>query len=68
MLDDLKLRWAVLKHDTNRTVVEPLTMQAARRLPFWLRKWVVIDAGVRTIRRNEVVPEVPFVEVLQRLD
>lgn len=39
----------------------------ADRLPDSVVYWVVIRAGARFIRSDEVVPDVPYVTVLQRL-
>lgn len=38
----------------------------AWRLPRCLVYWVLIRAGVTTIGDNEIVPEVTFVDVIQR--
>jgi hypothetical protein len=39
----------------------------ADRLPHSVIYWAVIRAGVETIRGNEIVPDVPYVEVLERI-
>ena len=38
----------------------------AHRLPRRLAYWSFIDTGVRHIRSDEVVPEVTYVDLLQR--
>jgi hypothetical protein len=38
----------------------------AQRLPRSVVYWTVIRAGVEAIRSDEIVPEVPFCDVLQR--
>lgn len=40
--------------------------ETAKRLPERLRFYVLIDAGVKCMRPNETVPEVPFTVVLER--
>jgi len=35
-------------------------------MPRRLKYWVLIDQGVKFIHTNEVVPDVPFTQVLQR--
>jgi hypothetical protein len=43
----------------------------ARHLPRWLRYWVVMDAGINHCggpnHPDEIVPEVPFVTVMNRV-
>jgi hypothetical protein len=39
----------------------------ADRLPRSVVYWTVIRAGVEAIRSDEIVPEVPFTDVLQRM-
>jgi hypothetical protein len=39
----------------------------ARRVPARLRYWVLIDIGARAILSDEVVPNVRFTEVLNRV-
>lgn len=41
-------------------------LKIAHRLPQRFAYWVLIDQGVRHMGRNEVVPEVTFMDVLKR--
>lgn len=40
--------------------------KVARVLPRRLRYWVLIDMGAAHIHGNEIVPDVPFMTVLER--
>ena len=55
-----------LRERLNRTG-EWALREIARRVPRRLAYWVFIDQGVRHIRSDEVVPEVTYMEILQRL-
>lgn len=46
---------------------ERIWLWIARRLPKRLAYWSFINSGVSVIKDNEVVPEVEYVTVLQRL-
>lgn len=54
-----------LRERLNRTG-EALLRGLAHRLPRRLAYWSLIDSGVRHMRHDEVVPEVTFMDVLQR--
>lgn len=45
---------------------EAIMRGIAHRLPRRLAYWSLIDSGVRHMGGNEVIPEVPFMDVLQR--
>lgn len=47
---------------------DDLARWIARRLPKRVVYWAFILKGARHIKGDEVVPEVPFVEVLRRLE
>ena len=40
----------------------------AHRLPRRLAYWSLIDSGVRVMRPDEIVPEVRYMEVLERME
>ena len=43
-------------------------MKTAHRLPRKLAYWSFIDSGVRHMKPDEVVPEVHYTDLLQRMD
>jgi hypothetical protein len=54
-----------LRERLNRTGVWAV-MEIAHRLPRRLAYWSLIDTGVRYMNSDEVVPEVTYMDVLQR--
>jgi len=40
----------------------------AHRLPARLKYWVFIDVGAANIRSDEIVPDVRYTEILQRME
>jgi len=56
-----------LRERLRRTWDEWFLRGLAQRLPARLRFWVVVDAGANNMR-NDVVPEVSFMAVLERMD
>jgi hypothetical protein len=54
-----------LRERLNRTG-EAFMRGLAHRLPRRLAYWSFIDTGVRHIRGNEIVPEVCYMDLLQR--
>lgn len=60
------LRGMALRERLNRTV-EAFWMSLAHRLPRPLAYWSFIDSGVRYMRDDEIVPEVHYAELLQRM-
>ena len=65
----LKTIWTLpglpLRERLNRTT-EAFWRGLAHRLPRRLAYWSFIDTGVRHIGSDEIVPEVPYVDLLQR--
>lgn len=61
------LRGYPLRERLSRTG-ELVWLKIAHRLPRRLAYWSFIDSGVRHIRNDEVVPEVHYMEILQRMD
>lgn len=59
------LRGMSLRERVNRTG-ECAMRAVAHRLPRRLAYWSFIDSGVRYMNPSEVVPEVPFMDVLSR--
>lgn len=56
-----------LRERVNRTE-EWFWMKLAHRLPRKLALWSFIDTGTRYMGRDEVVPEVRYTEILQRIE
>ena len=56
-----------LRERFRRTWDEWFLRGLAHRLPRRLAYWSFIDTGVRTMKPTEVVPEVRFTELLERL-
>jgi len=54
-----------MRERVSRTV-EAAWRGAAHRLPRQLAYWSLIDSGVRHIESDEVVPDVPFMVILER--
>lgn len=52
--------------DVAESLADRIAMHIAKHLPQRICYWVLIREGVRHIRDNEIVPEVPFTEVLSR--
>ena len=61
------LRGMALPERLRRTS-EWAVMRIAHRLPRRLAYWSYIDSGVRTMRPDDVVPEVGYTDLLQRMD
>lgn len=65
----LKTIWSLpgmaLRERLSRTG-EVLWRGLAHRLPRRLAYWSFIDTGVRHVRPSEVVPEVPYMDLLER--
>lgn len=61
------MRACALRERLRRTE-EWFWMKLAHRLPRKLAYWSFIDTGVRTIQRNDVVPDVRYTELLQRIE
>lgn len=61
------LRGMPLRERLNRTG-EATVRGLAHRLPRRLAYWSFIDTGVRHMKPDEVVPEVPFMALLERMD
>lgn len=62
----LKMSLAIFRHDVDRKVMVPLRWWFVCRLPRCVVKWALVRAGTDCIGRDEEVPGVPFVTVLQR--
>lgn len=54
-----------LRERLSRTA-EAAWRSAAHRLPRRLAYWSLIDSGVRYMETNEIVPDAPFMVVLER--
>lgn len=61
------LRGMSLRERLNRTA-ELALIKIAHRMPRRLAYRVYIDVGVRNIRSDEVIPEVTYMDILQRAD
>lgn len=59
------IRAMTLRERLNRTG-EAFVRGLAHRLPRRLAYWSLIDTGVRHMRSDETVPEVPFTVILER--
>lgn len=60
------LRGMSLRERLNRTSVAAIA-GLAHRLPRRLAYWSFIDSGVRYMRDDEVVPEVRYMDLVQRM-
>ncbi len=67
----IKTAWTLpglgLRERLNRTG-EALVRGLAHRLPRRLAYWSFIDTGVRAMRAKDVVPEVRYMDLLQRAE
>lgn len=54
-------RWVL-----RRLGVQNLWGLVVKRMPQSLRYWVLVDQGSKHIAGNEVVPDVPFMVILER--
>lgn len=61
------MRYMSLRERLNRTS-EWFWRTLAHRLPRKLAYWSFIDSGVRVIKDDEVVPDMLYVTLLERLD
>lgn len=50
-----------------RLFKEYMTIKVAKRLPKSVIYWSFINVGIDHIKDNEIVPEVKYTEILQRL-
>jgi hypothetical protein len=55
-------------HERLNRTGEAFIRSLAHRLPRRLAYWSFIDSGVRYMRSDEVVSEVPYMDLLQRMD